>query len=163
MKNNKGVSIIALIVVIIILVILSTLTIRASMEDYDKAQSAKESSERTQVVNAVAVRYGNYLRNSTANPLVGDKIPDDYDTIQACKEYLVDLFKSENRMQSSREVKDHELEKGIQDFLEKNIDLMDYTRILRHSDIVSLNVDNVSQSAVFLVNYETSMVVGPIN
>ncbi|MBR3281202.1 MAG: hypothetical protein IKI57_05145 [Clostridia bacterium] len=163
MKNNKGVSIIALIVTIIVLIILSMVAIRASTEDYDKAQQAKENSERNQIVQAVAVRYGNYQRNSTANPLVGDKIPDEYDTKEAIKQYLIDLFKSENRMVSKREVEEHTLEREISSFIEKNITLMEYTRILRHADIVSLNVDNVSQSAVFLVNFETSSVVGPIN
>ena len=163
MKNNKGVSIIALIVTIIVLIILSTLVIRASTDDYDKAQEAKESLERGEVLQAVSTRYGNYLRNSTANPLVGDKVPEEYVNANEIYDYLVDLFKSENRMLSNREIKTGEIAGEINKFVIKNIDQMEYTRILRHSDIVSLNIDNVSQSAVFLVNFESSTVVGPIN
>lgn len=162
MKNNKGISLVALVVVIIILVILSSIAITAGMNDYDKAQQAKENLERSQVIEAVSTRYNNYLRNSTANPLVGDKVPDDYQTEEEIKEYLIGLFQSENRISNSPE-KYATFEKELDAFVEENVKLMKYTRVLRHDDIVSLNVDNVSISAVFLVNYYTSSVIGPVN
>jgi Tfp pilus assembly protein PilE len=162
MKNNKGISLVALVVVIIILVILSSIAITAGMNDYDKAQQAKENLERSQVIEAVSTRYNNYLRNSTANPLVGDKVPDDYQTEEEIKEYLIGLFQSESRISNSPE-KYATFEKELDAFVEENVKLMKYTRVLRHDDIVSLNVDNVSISAVFLVNYYTSSVIGPVN
>ncbi len=162
MKNNKGISLVALVVVIIILVILSSIAITAGMNDYNKAQQAKENLERSQVIEAVSTRYNNYLRNSTANPLVGDKVPDDYQTEEEIKKYLIGLFQSENRISNSPEKYDA-FEKELDAFVEENVKLMKYTRVLRHDDIVSLNVDNVSISAVFLVNYYTSSVIGPVN
>ena len=162
MKNNKGIGLIALIVVIIILVILSSIAITAGTRDSEKAQQAKEDLERSQVTEAISTRYNNYLRNSTANPLVGDKVPEDYQTKEEVKGYLIRLFQSENRITSSPDAYD-QFVKELDDFLDENIGQMKFTRILRHDDIVSLNIDNVSISAAFLVNYYTSSVIGPVN
>ena len=54
-------------------------------------------------------------------------------------------------------------EREIGEFIETNINQMQYTRILRHGDIINLELDNISLKSVFLVNYATNSVVGPIN
>ena len=172
MKNNSGVSLMALVITIVIMIILSAVALRQGNEDYIKAQEAKEDAERNQVTIAVEYRYGNYLRNKTTNQLVGDEIPITFDvnnfdevyiaaTKAQIKQYLVELFQSEGRL--SMDTTRQRFEREIGEFIETNINQMQYTRILRHGDIINLELDNISLKSVFLVNYATNSVVGPIN
>ena len=163
MKSNKGVSIISLIIVIVVTIILASVALNAGNLDINKAQEAKKRAERNQVIQAIGARYGSYNVNGTASPLVGDKIPSELSTPDEIKSYLITMFKSENRMLSEDEAINHTIENEIDSFLEKNEDQMDFTRILRHSDIINLGLDNISLGSVFLINYYTATVVGPID
>ena len=163
MKNNKGVSMIALIIAIVIMVILASIALNSGNEAYDKALIAKADAERNQVIQAVETRYGKYSINRTASPLVGDTIPEEYYTVNDISKYLMDLFRGENRLYSDDEMTNHTREKQIQEFLVNNVDHMEYTRILRHADIINLGLDNITLKSVFLVNYYSSDVVGPIS
>ncbi len=172
MKKNKGISLIALAIAIVIMIILAGIALNAATEDHSKAQQSKEDAERGQVTIGVSYRYGNYLRNKTSNPLVGDVLPFEFDKynfdenyIETFKEevkvYLIELFQSESRL--NNEDTRQRFEKEIEDFIEKNLYHFEYTRILRHNDIINLELDNISLQSVFLVHYYTDSVVGPIN
>ena len=172
MKNNKGISLIALAIAIVIMIILASVALRAGTTDYDKAVEAKEDAERGQVSTAIGYRYGNYLVNKTTNPLIGDKIGfnstlSDYtgenfieDYKRELKEYLILFFMGEGRLNAPERLTNFEAD--MDEFLERNLDCMQYTRILRHADIINLELDNISLNSVFLVNYYTNSVVGPI-
>ena len=163
MSNNRGVSMIALIIAIVIMIILASIALNAGNDAYDKAQVAKADAERNQVMQAVETRFGKYSVNRTASPLVGDTIPNDYTTVNEIFDYLMNLFRSESRLFSDDEMINHTREKEIQEFLINNADKMEYTRILRHDDIINLGLDNITLRSEFLVNYYSSNVVGPIN
>ena len=44
-----------------------------------------------------------------------------------------------------------------------NFDDMEYTRLLFHSDLIELGIEKTNLNAVYLVNYYSSDVVGPIS
>ena len=172
MKNNKGLSLIALAIAIVIMIILASVALRSGSTDYEKAVQAKEDAERGQVVTAVEYRYGNYLVNKTTNPLIGEKLEfntsisdyTDEDFLENYKNdlkfFLVHFFQSEGRLSSPDRLTNFESDVDL--FIERNLSCMEYTRILRHADIINLELDNIALNSVFLVNYYTNSVVGPI-
>ena len=162
MKKNKGVSLLALVIVIVVMIILASIAIRASYQDVNKASEAKAKAERSEVTTAISARYGDYMINKIANPLVGDMIPSDLTTPEEQKDYLVSMFQGEGRLYSEDEGMNNTLKNEMQSLLEKCTDCPAFTRILRHDDIVSLGVDNIASRSVFLVNYYKNLVVGPI-
>ncbi len=162
MKKNRGVSLIALVILIVVMIILASIAIRASYQDVNKASEAKSKAERSEVATAISARYGDYMINKIANPLVGDIIPYSIPTPEEQTDYLVELFINEGRLFSEDETTNDTLKSEMLDLLRKCEDCQEYTRILRHDDIVSLGVDNITSRSVFLVNYYKNLVVGPI-
>ncbi len=160
MKNNKGVSLIALVVTIVVMIILASIALNSATIDQVKAEEARRLAENSQVEQAIAVRYGKYLQNSVHNPLLGDKIPEEYVTVNDIKEYLLDTLTTQGNINNfeTRESISAELDS----FLIKNYSEMEYTRILHHNDIIGLDIDNISVGSIFIINYSTGMVVGPI-
>jgi len=165
MKKNKGISLISLVVMIVIMIILAAIAIRVGMESYENALESKAATERQEVIAAVSGRFGDYQRNSTANPIVGFIVPDEYlenkDTIA---NYIINKLKVEyGKLFTDDEIKDSTQQKLIYKFIEDNYDDMEYTRILSYSDLIDLEIENTNINAVYVVNYYSNDVVGPIN
>jgi type II secretory pathway pseudopilin PulG len=167
--NNKGISLIALAIMIIVMIIIASIAMNAGIDSYDQAVDAKNKEERNQVSQAVNARFGDNQFNAAVSPIVGELIPSecfsyptDEQIIESAKTYLVDLFISEGRLQTQDEVTNKTIQKDIQRFLEENINDMQYTRILRHNDIIELGLESITINSIFLVNYYSADVVGPI-
>ena len=167
--NNKGINLIALIIMIIIMIILAGIAINNSTTSVDKSFEAKAREERNQVAIAVSARFGEYHINSVASPIIGETIPSEYfssdtdeENIENTKDYLVSMFRREGKMQTDDELYNHTIENQLQKFLEDNINDMEYTRILRHDDVIGLALDSISLASEFVVNYYSADVVGPI-
>jgi type II secretory pathway pseudopilin PulG len=163
MTNKKGVSLVALVITMIVIIILAGIALTSGIGGYDKALEAKDKEERNQVMNAINNRFGDYQRNKTLNPIVGEVVPDYSEEsgetrINDVKEYLVQLFLSEGRM--TRDIDG--ISKDIESFVRRNIDNMEYTRILRHNNVIEIGINSISKDRVFLVNYYSVDVVGPI-
>jgi type II secretory pathway pseudopilin PulG len=167
MNNKRGVSIVALVFMIIIMIILASIALTSGLTGYDKAFEAKAKEERRQILNAISSRFGDNQRNKTVYPLVGFEIPEDYynsdsedDTkINQITDYLIKVFKSRNRLNADDNALTQEEIKG---FVKKNLDCMSYTRIILHDDIIELGIDSISSESIFLINYYSADVVGPI-
>ncbi len=158
MKNNKGINMIALVVTIIVMIIIASISLNAAIKDRQKAEEAKRLSERNQVEKAVGIRYANHVRNSAHYPIIGASIPEQYTTADEIKEYIVDLFTREEVSSNLNEFSD-----DLDEFINTNLKYMEYTRILRHSDVIGLEIENVTLKSVFIVNYYTGKVLGPIS
>ncbi len=169
MLNNRGVNLIALIIMMIVMVIIAAIAITNSTDSYDQALEAKNKEERRQVSNAVGARFGSNQINAVVSPIIGEVIPKEYinrptkeEAIVSIKNYLVELFLSEGKLVSDDELENKTTQKKIQKFIEDNYNDMEYTRVLRHADIIELGLDSISLEAEFLVNYYSTDVVGPI-
>jgi len=51
----------------------------------------------------------------------------------------------------------------IERFVYDNFEDMKYTRILLYTDLIELGIENTNMNAVYLVNYYSNDVVGPIS
>lgn len=167
--NNKGISLIALVILIVVMIIIASIAMNSGTGSYDNALVAKAREERNQMIHAVETRFGDYQINSIMKPLIGEVIPDEYlihstpeEVIESCYDYLVKMFLSENRLQTDDELNNKTLQNQIRKFLEDNVADMDYTRVIRHRDAIELGLESVSLDTVFLVNYYSIDVVGPI-
>ena len=167
--DNKGINLIALIIMIVVMIIIAGIAINNSTGSYEQALTAKAREERNQMAKAVGLRFGNYQINKVASPIVGDVIPEEYlnkptdeEIISSTKDYLVTMFRKEGKLVTDDEMNNHTTEKEIEKFLKDNINDMEYTRVLRHANIVELEVDSISIQSEFLVNYYSQDVVGPI-
>lgn len=163
MKNKKGISLIALVVMIIIMIILASIAMNVSMNAYEESVRAKQSTERQQVVNAVNGRFGDYQRNGTANPIIGLVIPNiESSSLEETYNYLIQKFRELGKMTTDDEIENQTQAKQIKEFLVDNANDMEYTRILEYNDLLELGLENTNLNAIYLVNYYSSDVIGPI-
>lgn len=164
MKKNKGISLISLVVMIIIMIILSAVAINVSMNSYDEALRAKIYAERQQVIDAVTGRFADYQRNNTASPLLGLMIPEENsETLKDVFDYIENKLRKEYyKLLTDDEYENQTQTKQISRFLLDNAEDMEYTRILVYDDLLELGLENTTLQAVYLVNYYSSDVVGPI-
>lgn len=165
MKNNKGISLVTLIVMILVMIILAAITIRSTMIGYEKSLEAKAGAEREQVRKAMNGKFADNQVNGTANPLVGLLIPkENMDTEEAVVNYLCDKLKDDYMKFVNIEAVEQEKQRdSIIKFVSDNFEDMEYTRILEYSDLINLGLENTNLNAVYVVNYYSSDVIGPIN
>lgn len=74
LKENKGITIVALVVTIVVLLILASVTINGVIQGIDEAKENKLLSELSMVQHAVTQRYTKYELTKDRDVLVGTKI-----------------------------------------------------------------------------------------
>ena len=162
MKNNKGINLIALIVMMIIMIILAAIVVNVTTDSYEKALETKAEEERAQVQYAVSSKFGDNQRNSTANPIVGIMIPEENrGTVDSAFSYIISKLK--NDYGKSVAGNQSEQEESIRKLVTDNFEDIEYTRILTPSDLIELDMENTNINAIYVVNYYSADVVGPIN
>lgn len=163
MKKNKGISLIALIVMIVVMIILASIAINVGTDSYENALESKAAAERKEVISAVSGRFGDYQRNNTASPIVGVSIPEEYTEAEEMITYLKAKLKNEyGKLMTDDEIENKTYQNLIEKFVKDNLEDMEYTRLLFHSDLIELGIEKTNVNAVYLVNYYSSDVVGPI-
>lgn len=153
MKNSKGISMITLIVTIVVMLILASIVFIAGDDSMETADRAKIGNEKKSLQEAMQSRFAGYMRNSDTYPLEGATVDSDVDVIV---EYLKDI---------GREYADaNDVKSEINAFLTKNTGYEEYNRIINYSDMMALEMTNISYTAdySYIVNYYSLDVVGPI-
>ena len=164
MKNNKGINLVAIIIMIIVMIMLAAIAINVSMDSYENSLEAKAAAERQQITIAISSRFGDNQRNATANPLVGLMILEELETEQSIIDYVCDKFKNEyGKLMTDDELANSTQRISIERFIYDNFEDMKYTRILVYTDLLELGIENTNMNAVYLVNYYSNDVVGPIS
>ena len=74
LKENKGITIIALVVTIVVLLILASVTINGVIQGVDESEENKLLSEISMVQNAITQRYTKYKLTKDRDMLVGTRI-----------------------------------------------------------------------------------------
>ena len=74
LKENKGITIIALVVTIVVLLILASVTINGVIQGVDESEENKLLSELSMVQHAVTQRYTKYELTKDKDILVGTRI-----------------------------------------------------------------------------------------
>ena len=164
MKNNKGINLVAIIIMIIVMIMLAAIAINVSMDSYENSLEAKAAAERQQITIAISSRFGDNQRNATANPLVGLMILEELETEPSIIDYVCDKFKNEyGKLMTDDELANSTQRISIERFIYDNFEDMKYTRILVYTDLLELGIENTNMNAVYLVNYYSNDVVGPIS
>lgn len=165
MKNNKGISLLSLVSMIIVMIILAAISINVGTNSYQNALKSKATAERQQVISAVTGRFGDNQRNSTSNPIVGLMIPDEYlDNEEKIIEYITTKLRSEyGKLMTDEEIANQTNRTQIEHFVYDNFNDMEYTRLVFYNDLIDLGIENTNLNAIYLVNYYSSDVVGPID
>lgn len=168
MKNSKGISMITLIITIVVIIILSSIAIVVSENGIDMALDARYQNERKELSDAVISRFAGYLRNSSTYPLEGASVPAIFDEslsnadkeAQALSQILEYLKTSGSATAGTDDVKNE-----ISKILHDNINHIKYTRIIGSSEMLSLGLSNLTSDInyVYIVNYYSADVIGPIN
>ncbi len=168
MKNNKGVSIITLTITIIVMIILAGIAIVVSRDGVDMANDARIENEKKQLQNAITSRFAGYLRSKDAYPLEGVKIQSAFDEevtndvkVQQSLNEIVTHLEGAGRYT----VEEEETKNKIQNLLQKNINHIEYTRIIGASEMLALGLTNVDGniSYYYVVNYYSADIIGPIS
>lgn len=160
-KRNKGINLLALIITVIVMIILATITIFVSANAYQRGVEAKKDAERLQVVRAIENRFGENQRNELANPLAGFVIPEEKREDE--EEFLSYL---ETKIKSDYQKKLFEIPEQLEEmknFFQSNKENQEYTRILLYTDMIELGIENVTEGTVYVVNYYSDNVVGPLD
>ena len=157
--NNKGISLIALAVMIIVMIIIAAIAYTNSFDAHDKAMIAREKEENMNVTNAIQNRFGEYMASSTINPLSGIIIPNDLTTTSEMEEFIINYLHENGKLYTERNA---EFKAGIRKLLEDNKDHPEYTRILEHTHLIDLGIENLPTDSMYVVNYYGMTVVGPI-
>lgn len=161
--NNKGINLITLVITIIVIIILATITINIGTKAYDNAREARLEEQRNNVINAVSARFADNQRNELVNPLLGYAIQvEDGDTAENLANKYIERFKDEGKLDTDDTQKNANTEDQIKKLILDNFDNMNYTRVLQYNDLIALEIENTDTNALFLVNYYSSDVVGPI-
>lgn len=165
MRDNEGISLITLVVMVVVMIILASIAINVGTDSYENALESKAAAERQQVIAAVSGRFGDYQRNNTASPLVGLVIPEaSLATPDDIETYCIQMFKNEyGKLITDDEINNSTQQNLIKKFVSDNFEDMEYTRILIYSDLTELGIEKTNLNALYLVNYYSSDVVGPIN
>lgn len=146
MKNNEGISLIALVVTIIVLVIITTIVIFPGIMGINITQKARIATEKKDISTVAVKRFGQYTRNENLYPLLGDNITQTEAITKIYKEKL------KQDINASRE--------EVVDMVERDIK---YIRIVNNVHAKELGVEEVSEGNIYIVNYYTGDVFGPIN
>ncbi|MBR4110686.1 MAG: hypothetical protein IKK43_03230 [Clostridia bacterium] len=153
MKNSKGISMITLIVTIIVMLILSSIVYVVSTDGRETADNAKYANEIKLLQEAMQSRFAGYMRNSETYPLKGTVAK------TSTSEIVTQLENIGRETANTDEVKNE-----INDFLNKNSSNSEYNRIINYTDMLSLDITNISDKTnySYIVNYYSLDVIGPI-
>lgn len=143
MKNNSGVSLIALIATIMIVIILASISIFSGMESVDEAYNTKSDVEMNGLKEAVAKKMIDNARNPASNPIVGRKIADATELL----DYIYNMTDEQKTAFTTRYVNSNK----------------DYYRIVDAAGATILGVDGFGEASYYLVDYNLGDVYGPVD
>ena len=141
------------------MIIVASIAYNNSFDAQNKAMVARSKEERMNVTHAIQNRFGEYITNDTISPLSGVIIPEDNDTIDKMYEYITTYLRSKGKLATDQK---EEFENDIMNLLKENQNNLEYTRVLEHSHLLELGVENLPTDAMYVVNYYGMTVVGPI-
>lgn len=168
MKNSKGISMITLIITIVVIIILSSIAIVVSENGIDMALDARYQNERKELSEAVTSRFAGYLRNSSTYPLEGVSVEAVFDDSLSNDEKEAEaLTQIVERLKNlgSTTVDTVDVKNEINKILHDNINHIKYTRIVSSTEMLALGLTNLGSDInyVYIVNYYSADVIGPIN
>lgn len=152
-KNNKGITLIALVIMIIIIIILTSIFVATSLRALKETRISEIQEEVHALQQAISIRYTSYVKNGESGnvQLVGASPSSRWESVDDCINAIKEGMKSEERT-----VNESKLTNEITRDYDK------YVKVITASEAKSLGVDPFLEDSVYVVDYYTSTAYGPV-
>lgn len=156
MSDNKGITIITLVITIIILIILASIYITTSLNALDETRDAEITSEMHSLEEAILVRYTSYIKNDKNISLIGSPPSSRWSNSGDCYNEIINYVSYDGL---STEEASQKRAKILSD-IDRDYD--EYVKIITYSDAIRLGLNTFLQDSIYLVDYYTTSVYGPL-
>lgn len=154
LKNNKGITLITLVIVIIVLVILTSIFVATSLKALNETGSSETQNQIHAIEEAISVRYASYLKSDGNVSLVGSSPT--WSSPSECVDAIMKSMDVTNLSAEDVAAKRTRISNEIARDYEK------YVKMIGSGDATLLGIEQLSTDNVFVVDYYTSKVYGPI-
>ena len=150
LRNNKGITLIALIIMIIVLLILTSIFVATSLDALNETEKSEIQSEMHALEQAVSERYTSYIKNGESSRVELVGLTPIWPTASECVGAIKVAMKYEDSDRINR------VSGEISRDYEK------YVKIIDANEAKKLGIDNLNKDYQYVVDYYTSAVYGPI-
>lgn len=148
MKNNSGVTLVALIVMVIVIIILASVFIATGLDSLTESKNAQIVKEIHSIEQAITVKYASYIKNEGNVVLPGKLAKNELSSIDECLEKVLPFaFDSEEKIRVSSDIE---------------ADYDKFIMIINPNDKKKLELENYSNDTTYIVDYRAGWVYGPI-
>lgn len=157
MTRNNGITLITLVIMIVVILILTSVFIATGIDALNESKNSEIANEIYQIEQAIAEKYVSYMKNDGNIALTGSAPSSKWTTMDECVDAVLLTLDFED---VSFEDKTMKVQKINNDFTR---DYDKFVKILYSGDMAKLGLENFSDDNVYVVNYYTGSVYGPIN
>lgn len=158
MKKNRGITIITLVITITVILILTSIFIATGIDALNESKKAEIENEIYQLKQAISARYTSYIKNDGDISLLGDSPNNKWVNADECINTVISVLRFEDDL--SPEDEEAKKQKVRDEILR---DYNTYVKIIDSGDKLKLGLENYSDDKVYVVDYFTGSVYGPIN
>lgn len=148
--KNSGITIITLIITIVVIIILTSIFVASGLESLNEAKITKAENEIKMLKEAVVNRYTSYVKNQNGIALYGTPVKDKMSSSE-CVERILDTLNNDEKIKKETKIT-KEIER----------DYAKFVMLVASGDMARLGLENYDVDNVYIVNYNTSSVYGPI-
>ena len=156
MQKNNGVTLITVIVMVIIIIILASIFMANGLNSITQTKEGKIKYEKSQIKEAIADEYTNFIKNSDTATLIGTSAKSKWENSEDCISKIKSSLSDEDYENAEERAKaESKIESDIKRDYEK------YVMIIDSTDKQKLGLENFSENYIYIVNYNTNSVYGP--
>ena len=148
MQKNNGVTLITVIVMVIIIIILTSIFMASGLDSIDQSKEGKIKYEKSQIKEAIADEYTNYIKNSDRTTLTGTLAKTKWENSEDCINKIKASLSDDDYENADEKAK---VESKIENDIKR--DYEQYVMIINSADKQKLGLENFSNDYVFIVNY----------
>ena len=158
LKNKSGITLVTLIFMVIILLILASIFIAASLKALDETKKTEDQVEIHALEEAILERYASYVTNdkNVNVTLVGTSPSTKWASSTECVEAIVKTIDFSKVSSGDQESKKAKISREI------IRDYDTYVKLISKSEAKNLGVEQFTEGKVYVVNYYTGSVYGPV-
>lgn len=158
MKNNSGITLVTLIITIIALIILTSVFMATGTDSLEEAKQSEIKNEMQQLKQAVISKFTSYQKNDGNVFLNGESAKNKWGDPEVCVDKIIESLIFEE--DTTFEEKNAKIQKITKEVIR---DYDTFVRVIYSGDKVDLGIDNYATDYVYIVNYNTGAVYGPIS
>lgn len=157
MQKNNGVSLITLIVMIAVVLILSSIFISTGLDALKESKNSEVKNEIYQLKQAVVNKYTSYEKNNGNVILVGTLAKNKWTNYSECITEIYKTLEFDKETEAEKEAKRAKISGDIAR------DYDTFVKLIYSGDMAKLGLESFSDENVYIVDYYTGSVYGPIS